>query len=531
MPRGAKSIYLSLVIHTRQLLRGVAKDDAGLAMSDTTIFARVNPKELLVKEEYAYRQVVSENPSVQTMAQPKGQVSLVVPYDREEYFTQCAIDDVERQTQRSGFRGLQRREKRKPVDIPEVQIGHLVFAHFGRTNLATMTDPNETFAILPLGLPLTPSRPLEEQCDDCSVYKAGLDYLPEAPPVIPISVNIKILEEEPEAGDDVLLRAIGNNSDSTVSEGLNREADKVLRNVTLSPRLHIRLQVVLNVPSELSVTPVLELLALDWPTLTSLDGIHLHVLSGAPEGASPVPWHYNPLRRRLEWRDVGFAVATGSNGSTVKQYASSELHLHIEHPGELFDQPELEGEVRVRLPERLLSEVEVRRFDAVGHLAAEQPTLSTTLVNHFELVVDEAFAQRTRSPSTQMHFEAVMPSQERVSDVKDVLKTLLFDIRLSQEVSSRPKHTRTVIIAEQQNGPNTMRLVIVLDGTFHKIRRTVVVDGMKLDKVEPSGKLAIYMRGSIDGESRPLLKVMNDFQYSIRKRLETIRSFRPMSAS
>ena len=119
------------------------------------VFARARPETVSLREEFAFQQVISMQPSQQRDGAPTGRIKIAVPLDGDRYFSREAIADV----QRAGW---------QPGTPASATVGHLLLSGFERTDLGDSAGLNDGFGSIPLRVPLPqgPDAGLEQLSED-----------------------------------------------------------------------------------------------------------------------------------------------------------------------------------------------------------------------------------------------------------------------------------------------------------------------------------------------------------------------------
>ena len=475
--------------------------------------ARGRPETVELIERYYFEQEVSRNAFVRPAEDPTGHIEITVPYDGEEYFSRQAGADVAAQSYRSGRAAEQ------------ALIGHLLLANHERTDLRGRLRLNDRFGSFPVLVPLPHQDrgdPEQLAADDTTCVIA-IDYRPAAEKLreIPIDLDVRLLD--PDSTDSL----------SSDVERLIREQDthalyrsdvaaQIRQQASFRTHLLLELTVQITLPA-LAVppgdrTPVVRRVALDWPTVTSLRSLWLDV-DGRERSVS-----YNPLSRSLEWSDIELhRIGSERDHKDSVVFASPPMLLLVKQPGELYEQPRLDGRVEVEVPGALLSGTQARLFTALGEMARHQPEVSTHVTTSVHLVLDDAFARRALSPFHHLHFDEVIPEERRFADVIAALKDRGFDV----EAPPSANEAERFLFATRAEGPDTMKLLLYIEGKQYKTQRTArVADGHTFTSMFDSGEMNIYIRGELPRDSRELIREMNALQRSLREKFDHLRTRR-----
>jgi len=244
-----------------------------------------------------------------------------------------------------------------------------------------------------------------------------------------------------------------------------------------------------------------------------------------------VPVRYNPEKTCLEWEDVQMFALPRKAGDEHVHYQSSEMLLSVQHPGELYERDELEVRAEVKIPGYLLSGLDARLYDATGQLAADQPERMTRIHADATLMLDDAFAKRDFTPSQQLFFDEIIPDDMRITDIRSSLDEQGFTV-WPPAATPLPGSTSAVVrwflAAERQEGPDTMKLWIFVEGRhFETVEETVAVGGGKTNTTRrQSGDLHVFIRGTLARDSKELTHEMNALQQKLRERYGRVRARR-----
>jgi hypothetical protein len=479
------------------------------------IYARAQVERVRLTEHYYYEQEISRNPANRRSALPTGRIELTIPYDGHSYVTRQARADIA-----AGLGGP------AGESAGEALVGHLLLARHAKTNLGDLLDLNNRYGAVPIRLPIArpPGRTdLDQLTADQQTCVISYDYAPRPDEIrlIPVHVDAELLDP-----DSIDLPGI----DDMTSEGSRLVADvaqKITQQVSFRPHLLLHIVVSLDIPrirGQEKLRPKVARLALDWPTITSLAALHLSI------DEQDVPITYNPVTRSLEWSDVAMsAVAESADGDT-QTYRSADMLLFVEQPGELYQQPSLDGLVEVEIPGYLLSGVTARLHDGVGARSGRQPEPTSRISTALHLILDDAFARRTLSPFQHLHFDEVIPDEMRIADIVTALKDRGFDVVQNEPVLRHGESSgayRRFLLARRSEGPDTMGLWLFVEGRRYTTeRQNVVPGGHKFTSTLESGELKVFMRGTLPRDSRELTHEMNALQHALRERFERLRARR-----
>lgn len=469
--------------------------------SDAQVYARARPESVRLTEHYYVRQEISGNPQKEISAPPTGDIEVRLPFDGFEYFTQQACADVK--VRSAGHR---------PGEELSVLVGHLMLANYTRTDLGDVVGLRQRYGSVPIQVPVDTfdadggSAALKADRQRCVI---SYEYRPEPARLIPIHLAVDLLD--PDTIDSYVSEAI--------TEHIDNPPEGMTQQVGFQPYLILRVVVRATVPkadSGRDPRPAVENVSLRWPTITSLRAVKLQV------GTEPASVRYNPLRRSIEWSDVGMYHQDGNGDSDTATYLSKPMFVLIEQPGELYQQESLEGSVKVRIDDYLLSGVEARLANGIGRFAEDdQPEHVTYLNADVKLILDDAFAKRMVSPYQHLYFEEVIPDQMRIDDIKAALHDRGF------EVDSPVGGYRAVthLLAKRSEGVNKMVLWLRIEGRqFDTEREIKRPGGLTYKRTIESGELKVFIRGSFQRDSLQVIREMNALQLALRERFSRLRA-------
>jgi hypothetical protein len=261
-------------------------------------------------------------------------------------------------------------------------------------------------------------------------------------------------------------------------------------------------------------------MALDWPTITSLDALSLTV------SGDPVPLRYNPETRSIEWSDIAMTSANDPDDtSDIQLYRKAEIVLVIRQPGELYQQPSLDGQVEVEVPGYLMSGLECRLYGATGSLSrTTSPELVCKISTKIRLILDDAFAKRTFSPWQHLYFDEIVPEEARITDIVTALEDR--GLLVESQIQSNDGQDR-ILVAKRREGPDYMVMwLLIRQRRYQTEREKKVPGGHTYKSVFESGELRVFIRGTLPRDSCELTHEMNALQQALRERFERVRARR-----
>lgn len=486
--------------------------------TDEALFARAMPEKIEVSEAYAVEQEISHNPSTEQVGNGVGRLEISVPYDGDRFFTRQAVADVERILGPRGGAGEHR-----------ATIGHLLLADHTNTNgLRGVMLHHSQAGVIPVTVPVAKSDGSLDLSGDRRVCVIGYDYQPDNTPVYPLHLDVELNDPDSLADDFGNVRTLmtrGRANPSWLIERLRQEA-------SFNSQLLLTFMVTISVPVkdgfQRKVEPVVKHLSVQWPTLTSMRSTELHIEEFPPR-AEPrlrsAVVRYNPVKSRLEWRDVPTievkeegAPKRGEAGTRI--FRSAVCLLTVGHPGELFEQERLEINVHVEIPNYLLSGLEVRSYDATGRPQVRQPEHCTKLNLQALAYPADIFARRMFSPYQRFIFDDIIPDEARISDIVTVLRSLKFTVENPRsQTPLDPSAPTWLLLAHRNQGPDDLDLLVAVEG----IRTTLTAEEIKASNVRlkgstQSGQLKVSVLGTLPRDHRELTRELNTFQQKVRER-------------
>lgn len=475
-------------------------------MEEKQIYARAQVKSARLKETYSYRQEISRNPSLGSGKAPTGRLEVGLPFDGYQFFTRQASKDVEQQIGATF----------SPSKV-DVVIGHLGLSKYGQTDLNDVLALSDHYGAFPLSLPVGGDviTNADHLCGDCHACLMSVDYSPHWPDVVPIQIDMDLLDE------DVLSQPSVEMSRPNPKRPSEVGAAQIAQQVNFRRNLMLIAQVKLDLGSRQAargLKPRVSRMSIRWPAVTSFRNLHLFI--GELDPHNEVHITYNPLTQSLEWPGIEMEAIERIGSSDEMQTYVSRIFLLIDQPAELYQQESLDGQIEVEIPGILLSGLQARLYDGCGNLRSDPgPELATCVKTHYKLILDDAFLQRTRSPYQHLHFDEVIPDPMRIVDIETTLADRGFRIGAddSRRLSDSPlKH---FILARRPEGPDTVMLWLFIEGKRYETeRQTQVPGGRTYTSIVESGELKMYIRGEFPGDSPVLIQEMNALQLALRDR-------------
>lgn len=467
-------------------------------------YARVGFQRFEACESYTYEQELSLNRFLRARGAATGRVELCAPYDGHAHVGQQAVEDVRRQAL-----------DRILVDgQATAHVGHLLLGRHTHTDLRTRLDFDGSGAV-PVLLPFE-QRDLDEPAMDDRTFRGVVDYIPsdDWPQLYPIELELDLFDPDSLTTEDSLPWAHGTSHARLVdltAEGVGSQVH--FRRHLLVVGL---VRVILPAVEGQHPLPRVRRVALDWPTLTSLNALHLDVADRA------VDLSYDPESRTVSWEGTPRMFRVSSGDGKPEAFCSEPFLFQVEQPGEFYEQSVLSGQVEVELPDRLLSGLDVRLHDGTGAVAAVTPELSTRLTLHFQLVLDDAFAKRSLSPVQHLHFAGVIPEEMRIADIVTALKDRGFDIDDRRRLPASDTELRSFLEASRREGADRMRLQLRIEGRSYETQRRSQGAGHTYTRTLHSGELSVLIRGELVGDSAKVTHEMNALHLALRDRFDHV---------
>jgi hypothetical protein len=530
--RWAKVIARSLVISwTRSMAAALMKlflaprhDIHGPIVQ---VYARARLQHVCITERYACRQEISRNPSKATLDERTGEIELTIPFDGYDYLTRQAHADV-------SYAAV----NRPAGAASEPVIGHLVLSSYENTDLDSRLSLNETHGAIPVRIPLnTGAGGQEHLIADRQACVISYDYKPSPAKVVPVDIDIEPMDPdslEPFEPDSFSLPAV----EPLTSEWNSRVLDlapRLAQQVSFKSSLSFRITVTLDIPrrsAKVRPLPKITRMALDWPTVTSLDALTLRV------GDEIVPLRYNPVDQIIEWSDIpmyptsswdsdndGERDDDGNGDGDIRSYRSRTMYLSISQPGELYRQKSLKGEAEIEISDYLISGMDTRLFNAVGSTeTVTSPELTCRVSSQLALILDDAFARRKFFPYQHLYFDEVIPEAARITDIMTALEDRGFTVR---NLPLPGDGNDQFLTARRREGPDDMDMLLLIQPRHYQTERENRVPGGHTYKSTfDSGELKIFMRGELPRDSSELTHEMNALQRALRERFDRVRARR-----
>lgn len=492
------------------------------ARGDETRYARATPQKVALTETYTVEQEISRNPTIRWVGDGAGRIEVSVPYDGSRYFTRQAVADARR-----GLGPQPAAADRRAV------IGHLLLADHARTSGMpdAMRLRNEA-GVIPL---IVPTSTLDGSLDltgDRSGCEISYDYQPHIPVLYPIDLSVELYDLD-SLTDDLDSMAGGFETVNTLlaesGDNPSMVIEKLRQNAGFARELLLSFVVRVTIPVKhgyRSPEPIVRDMSVKWPTITSLRSTSLQRENLGPDADTRpivgVPVRYNPVKGRLEWKDVPTLELRpdqfgGDPGTRI--FSSAQAVLRVGHPGELFNESKLDVHAEVEIPRYLLSGTEAALFDATGR-QARLPDLTTKLQIHTSVYPADIFAGRAFSPHQQFVFDDIVPDEMRVTDIITVLRNARFETDEPQTPQTQdPLAPVWLIQARRSQGPYQLDLLVAVDGKRIRLDREQIMDAsVRVRAGRDSGQLKVSVLGTLRRDHKELTRVMNAVQQELRER-------------
>lgn len=491
---------------------------------DDTIYARANPEKVKVTETYEVEQNISVNPGHGPGGTPPaGRIEITVPYDGDRYFTRQAARDVERAISGS-----------PPGSGQDVVTGHLLLGRHELAGLPEGAQMRGQYGVIPVAVPVSPAEigdgGLAADRHACVIAHG---YQPKYPEIIPAKIDIDMYDPDTL---DFMNWVDGQQVDSAWENAYYTRAITDMRDkASFKNMLMMSIAVTLELPfnGRGQPMPLLRRFSIDWPTITSIDTTTLEIEVPQEEGKelkwTEVPVRYNPVERRLEWERVRMVRPRRSKGGgrpRTRDYECMQTLLSIEHPGELYRTSKLKVRAEIEIPGYLMSGLEPRFFNAFGKEQERRPRLTTHVNVNGTLVVDDAFAKRSFSPCHQIVFNDIVPDDMRISDIRNVLRNLRFQIqdewsyKTDPDVPPDTDFPQWFLRAARSQGPDQLDLRISVEGSRHLLNRKQKKGDRHIETTQSkeSGQIRLSVLGRLPRDHQEVTREMNALQKALRDR-------------
>jgi hypothetical protein len=478
-----------------------------------------------MEERYRYRQTVSPNPTLgrDRDSPAAGTIEIVTPYDGHQYLTREAVADVERRLAASGS---------APQADVEALIGHLVVVGHQDTDLADRMGLQGRFGAHGIRIPVR-SPTLTSERDlvaDRWKHRLAVDYTPSPtkPKLTPIRLVVRLSDPDNVSAHEDLVRTLS----AAEKERVGSEAEVIKRFVGFRPHLLLTIKALLTLPPGAGdAKPVVRRVTVGLPETLSLSESSLRLRVGGLDH----DFQYDPTCNLLEFFDVPCREAEADASSSTepdeqvpRRRSSVEMAVHFEQPGRLFAQDKLLVTADVEVPGELLSGTRARLFDARGYRYRDDGPLKvrSLITTNCEVGLGYAFGRRVVSPYQSFHFGEIVPDELRIADIRAALGDQRFIVDVADKVASgerKNEMVRHVLMAHRADGPDVIRLLIVVEGRRQRTRREVRGPAGRNTSKFTSGDLWLFVRGEAPRDARTVVHEINKLQRSLRDRFRRLR--------
>ena len=417
--------------------------------------------------------------------------------------------------------------------------------------------------VIPIEVPVPlDTEGLDQLTSDRQACLISYDYRPQDPEVPPIQIDAELRDPDTMTLEMVDSFAQSGEVPLPVAIGWLRQ------HTGFTGGLELDLSVQLDIPVKPTgrrLSPRIALMSVDWPAITSLSSTTLWRNKARVErdddDDDESQWHpvrYNPVLRRLEWEDIPMEWVElpaedddADGGARVEMFKSVDMRLMIGHPGELFGESEsiqdqmLKIRAEVEVPDYLLSGLEAQLFSATGDWQRQprpdargdlahprerypwEPKQTTRVCIDTEFRMDDMFAKRTFMPYQQFVFDDVIPEDMRITDIITVLRNAKFEIRHPSQWANRDE-LQWLIQATRRQGPDTMKLLIAVEGDKFKMERTQIMGDqrIKVSRDKESGRITLSVLGTAPREHAGLGSEINRLHQALRDRFRFLQTSR-----
>lgn len=360
--------------------------------------------------------------------------------------------------------------------------------------------------------------------------KISLNYMPDNPTVIPLSVHVKVYDER-EIDDKRNIQAIVANPRETTNRKLLVEvAQQIREQAGFEGALLIEFQCSLRSQVKgfsFEQFPVLEKFALHWPTIVPPHRLQLNAVirdENKVEKIFDIPVTYDVDNSVVVWGGIPFAQFEVEGGEV--NFHTWRMQLRVHNSVDLYNLRNREkmlvsGSLVIETP-YLLSGVQVRYPNEFPTKVTKKTKLSTDLL----IDLDDQFSNKVYSPYQHIQFPNVVFDEMRLAD----LLTLLQDMRFQttpQEVELDHKDiTRTnLITAIRKEGTGELFLWILAEGEKYGTKREKSIPGDEIYTTELlSGKTNIYIRGQLKGDTYRVVNVINEIHDRLKMRFRHVNT-------
>lgn len=514
-------------------------------MTASPVFANISPKSIKVTEKYQYYVEPLKSPIARPIpsskGKPSGEWEVITPYDGGSNFTEAQWRAIQRQWAHPWWRPLGRMFRRwvrwltgaAPDGATDrmVRIGYLAFGDYHNTDLRTRLQLGIEHDTIQLDLPVEcadlPPGAIFRNQHHCRILET---YEPTYPDDSPIRLEVQIQDEHelpcsPEQWWQKLAPTTEPGQASLITIGVSEE-QMFHQPSHFIPGLHVSIRLTVACPVSAPEPPQVTQLAFAWPKLLPRQRFQLAYLNqtGEFKTAQAQPVTYDPeisigtAKGALTWGNIPLSVAKPPLDAADSQiyYESPWMRLEIQPGGELYQEAELCGQVRLKLSAPL-SNVQLAFFDATGRPGKVAPAYESQITLNFVVDTAHCLEAKRYTPQQTWHFDQVQLDLERVADVQTALQDLGFMVRSAQLMQNGLPHPQYMVLARQPAGADTLWLWMLMEGHTTSARRQRVIPGDQVFTSEiPTGDLVLRIRGQVAGEHTVLLERLNELQERLK---------------
>jgi hypothetical protein len=448
-----------------------------------SFFVLVNayPASVQAREVYSYKVEITANPDTSSTDSPQGHVQVRLPYDGFQHFS---LEEAKRLKQQIVNRS-----------DPTIQ---------GRIGWLAVSPPLDwehdwsrpTGAeVIPVQVPLRGEKFSETQWTSdqmCSV--ARHTYSPASLHFWPLNIEMQVFDDISVPEAETLRDYLSLLKSGNVQKG----------------QLIIDLTITVLIPAVLARDDVhvwLEILELNWPVIAperQLDVQQLRPPGHEDQTPVKVTWRYNPDRRVVQICKVQARRDEPDEGSPLVPF-KCDMRFFLRVPGQIVNQDELKGSVRLRLDGILLSGREVGWLQVSGHRTTGQNQLihqQTHLKAVFSAWLSDQFKYRRTTTYRRWCFSGVRLSADRLDDVAAALRDLGYQVKspvLAEDgatgtlAASRPDVT-------PDGDPTLLQLEVLAErAPAAQTRRVREMEGVLITTEIETSDMVIHVRGQMRG--------------------------------
>lgn len=476
-------------------------------MPTREMYVRAAPERFDVIESYPYRFDLSKASSVVPIAAPTGRIRAVYPYQAEAWY-------------HSGVAGAAARPRAHGEPTPfeegsQATVGHLLFTDWQRTDVEDELLRTRGIASAPLQVPVDlPSIDRREPGFGWRGLAAVIEaeYEVRQPDTAPLTVRAELMDREALSAE----RAVAVTREKTVDEStllsLMRRPGADSRGLVLVVTLGLAVD--RTTEGLAGRAPTVVRVALSWPTIPWSESLHL--IDEAARISNP---EYRAEERAAVWlprypMDRTSPPSTDAGGAP-DQWRKS-LVFSFDEVADIAAESHLRAEVEIDLPERLLSGLAIRHFDAAGFPIASSPKRTSRIVAALRINLREMLRRQTRSLVHRLWFEGVALGERRVADVRSTLADCGLTLVAAPELTGG-KGSNALLIAERPTEGETLRVMVLLRGSRHSAVRTTDLAGGRTYQTEvETGDLELFLHGRFRGASEALADTLDTLHGRLR---------------